>query len=321
LCVKWPLEEQDLAQLTETEAFYDALCGLGKRPSWFGTEAPDVSRTPWEILAPAQTSRAVDLEGLAVEVLADKYDPTWYLQRKTFEEKVSLLYRFIRDEGFVNFVDIGANVGFVSIVAKRTAPPLNVVAIEADPKLVGLIRRNFRAHAMVDATVVNAIVGQETLSSATFSLNPSSTLDNRVDMPAWPKVRVPMVTIDGVMSRLGTIGKTFFKIDTQGFELNVLKGMERTLAGPDDWVLKMEFGPHWLQSQGTDPHAVLDYMQQRYEFAECPERIQFGTANFDALFAAPVRQEQHAALVAHTVPLNKGGLGWVDLIMRPKRNP
>jgi len=318
LSVKWPLDEADLAQLIDTENFYEALCGPGKRPTWFGAERPDVSRDPWEVLAPPQPSRTVDLEGLRIEVLADKYDPTWYLQRKTFEEKVSLLYRLIRDEGFENIVDIGANVGFISVVAKRAAPALKAIAFEADPRLVHLMRRNFRSHGL-DATVVNAIVGSHEAANATFSLNPTSSLDNRVSMDAWQKIGLPMVTVDGTLRRLGISGKTFFKIDTQGFELNVLKGMEATLSGANDWVLKMEFGPHWLRSQGTDPLELLDYLQARYEFAEHPERLTFGTPSLDALFAVPIQTHQHAAFLEHVVPLNKDSLGWVDLIVRPKR--
>jgi FkbM family methyltransferase len=318
LCVASRLGERDLELLTDTAGFYDGLCA-GKRPSWYGAPTPDVWRAPWQVLVMAHTSKVVDLEGIPIEVLADKNDPSWYLQRKTFEEKASLLYRFIADEGFQNFVDIGANVGFVSIVAKRAAAGLNVVAFEADPRLVSLMRRNFGANGVEGATIVNAIVGARDAASAAFSLNPTSTLDNRVNMDKWPKVCVPMVTVDSVLRRVGAQGRTFFKIDTQGFELHVLSGMERTLAERDDWILKMEFAPNWLTSQGTDPELLLDYLQQRYEFAEYPERISFATSGLDALFTSPVEQKMHRSFLEYVIALDRNRLGWVDLVVRPKR--
>jgi FkbM family methyltransferase len=269
-------------------------------------------------LAPDQSSQTVDLEGLRLEVLADNQDAAWYLQRKTFEEKASLLYRFIRDEGYANFVDVGANVGFVSIVAHRLAPRLKVFAFEADPRLAGLISRNFLAHGMASADVYNAIVGSSDAAATEFSLNPNSTLDNRVSMRDWPKTLVRMVAIDTALLSVLS-GKTFFKIDTQGFELNVLRGMERTLSRLQEWILKMEFAPKWLTSQGTAPEAVLEHLQARYEFAEYPERISFGARGIDTLFASLIRPDQHGAFVQHVRSLNRSGLGWVDLIVRPKR--
>src|SRR3546814_3950136 len=88
-------------------------------------------------------------------------------------------------------------------------------------------------------------------------------------------------------------GKPFFKTDTQGFELQVLRGMEACLSSNVDWVLKMEFAPDWLSSQGTEALDVLDYLQHRYQFAEFQERIPFGTPNLYALFANPVQEERH----------------------------
>jgi FkbM family methyltransferase len=321
LAVKQPLTEAEMALLTETESFYDALCGTGSRPSWYGKPPPDVSGAPWEILAPATPDRELDVAGLKIRVLADKHDVQWYQQRKTHEERHSLLYGFLRDEAFERFVDVGANVGYVSLIGARAVPGLRGVAVEADPRLARLLRANLSRNLGPDAArvqVVNAVVGDRDLAATPFSLNPGSTLDNRVSMPAWEQMRVPMWRLDSLLPRLGPPGKTFFKIDTQGYELHVLRGLEATLSERNDWLLKMEFAPDWLRSQGTDPLDVLDHLQSRFEFAEFPERIPFGTPGTPALFAAPVRKVDHPAFIEHVCSLSARGLGWVDLIVRPR---
>src|SRR3546814_2892216 len=89
--------------------------------------------------------------------------------------------------------------------------------------------------------------------------------------------------------------------------------MEACLSSNVDWVLKMEFAPDWLSSQGTEPLDVLDYLQHRYQFAEFQERIPFGTPNLDALFANPVQAERHREFLGYVKSLNKNDLGWVDL--------
>lgn len=318
LSIRPVLTESDFSVLTDVVAFYDEYCGRDKRPSWFDAPPPDVSRRPWEILAPDSKTARVDIEGVIVEVLADKNDGNWYLQRKTFEEKASLLYKFIRQEEFNTFVDVGANYGFVSMLAQRAAPGLSVIAIEADPRLAKLVSANFVSNGLEAPDVVNAIAGDRSLPSTRFSLNPKSTLDNRVCMPQWQQISIPMLAIAELLDRRESLGKTFFKIDTQGFELQVLQGMEAYLSSQRDWVLKMEFAPHWLLSQGTDPLLLLDYLQSRYQFAEYPERIPFGTQDLNALFALPVGARQHEMFLKYVESLNKGDLGWVDLIVRPR---
>lgn len=266
-------------------------------------------------------SKQIDLEGLILEVLADKHDVVWYQQRKTFEEKVSLLYQFIRNEGFAQFVDIGANVGLITLLAKHASPRLHCLALEADPRLVELMQRNLRRHKLDDITVLNAIVGPEDQKDASFSLNPGSTLDNRVNVAGWEQVQVPMVRMATVLAKSRVAGKTFIKIDTQGFEYGVLQGLMPWLKSHSEWVIKMEFAPDWLRSQGTDPLELLTYLQDEhgFEISECAERVAFGTPNIDALFSYPLTRASRAAFLLHVVALNKGGLGWVDLLVRPRK--
>ena len=264
--------------------------------------------------------REIDLAGLKLCVLANNGDAGWYQQRQRFEERVSLLYDFLDREEFGLLVDVGANVGLITLTALLRAPRLRALAIEADPRVRALLRRNIEMHLGADSQrvrVEGAIVGDEELPEAGFSLNPGGTLDNRVNMPAWQQIAVPMRTLDSLMASENlTEQKAFIKIDTQGSELRVLKGAERTLAKLKDWVLKMEFAPDWLRSQGTDPMELLCYIGERYEIAEFPERIPYGTPSIDALFAHPLRSTEYARFLNNVVSLNGRGLGWVDLIVR-----
>jgi hypothetical protein len=117
------------------------------------------------------------------------------------------------------------------------------------------------------------------------------------------------------------VDPTFLKIDTQGFELHVLRGLEPWLAARRGWVIKMEFAPQWLRSQGTSPAELLGYLLERYEVAELPARIAFGTPRLEALFGAPLSVDEIDDLLAHVVALDRGGRGWIDLLVRPSPDP
>ena len=276
---------------------------------------------PDELIPPDDESTEVNIDGLSLEVIAGLHDAKWYTQRKTFEEKRSLLYPLIGAAGFANFVDIGANVGLISILAKRSCPSIRNVAVEADPRLVRLLRRNFRRHELALADVITAVAGDEELPATDFALNPTSSLDNRVRSADWPAIQVPMVRMDRVLDAAGVQGPTFFKVDTQGFERQVLEGLEPWLRDSPEWMLKMEFAPDWLRSQGTDPGELLAYIVQRYEIAEFPARVRFGTSSLESLFSIAIGAEEIDEFLAHVVAQDKRGRGWVDLILRPDPNP
>lgn len=313
------LDEAGFKLLTDTNAFYDTLCG-GKRPSWFASSSPDVSRAPWQILCPPQRTQTLDIAGVSLQVLGDKHDLQWYQQRKSHEEIHSQLYLILAAENFKSFIDIGANIGMNSIIARRAVPGIRLVCVEADPQLVDLMKANFAHHAINDAVIVNAAAGSVDCSSVTFSLNPTSTLDNRVNVAGWPKVNVPAVRMDRLLTDLQLPPRAFIKIDTQGFELHVLHGLVDFLEQRNDWLLKMEFAPDWLESQDTDPQEVLEFLQQRFEFAEFLERVPYGLSSTDSLFAYPIASTDHSDFLRHVRAQNKNGLGWVDLIVRPRKS-
>ena len=264
-------------------------------------------------------TREINVGELRLRVLAaNANDGPWYLQRKAVEEKQSLLYPLIRAEGFDNFIDIGANYGFISMLARRAAPAMRVLSIEADPYVAALIEGNFALNGLAPPEVVNAIAGAECRDGAPFSLNPSSSLDNRVSMPSWQQCSLPMRTVESILSERAMDGSCFFKIDTQGYERHVLTGMQGLLERRSDWLLKMEFAPNWLLSQGTDPLELLRYLVDRYQIAEYPERIPYKASGLASLFDRPLAVTELEGFLQHVTSLDQDGLGWVDLIARPR---
>jgi FkbM family methyltransferase len=274
--------------------------------------------TPQSTTGQASDVKDIVIGELGLRVLAaNAADAPWYLQRKAFEEKQSLLYPLIRAWGFRNFIDIGANYGFISLLARRAFPAMRVLSIEADPRIAPLIEGNFALNGLTPPEVINVIAGAECRDSVPFSLNPRSSLDNRVSMPSWEQCPIPMRTIDSILSERVVEGSCFFKVDTQGYEMQVLTGMEQHLERYSDWLIKMEFAPNWLSSQGTDPLELLRYLAQRYQIAEYPARISYDTPDLASLFDKPVGDTELESFLEYVVSLDRDGLGWVDLIVRP----
>jgi FkbM family methyltransferase len=154
------------------------------------------------------------------------------------------------------FVDVGANVGwFTLIAAKAVGPTGRVIAFEPEPRNFNLLRRNVEANGFRNVTLERKAVSDET---GTIRLNLSSTNENHsiavlADQRGF--VEVDAVRLDDYLSRYDR-AINFIKIDTEGAEGRILAGMKETLARPG-LSLFIEFDPFLLKAAGTDPAGLL----------------------------------------------------------------
>jgi FkbM family methyltransferase len=137
------------------------------------------------------------------------------------------------------FIDVGANIGFYSLLASSVNSGAPVVAFEPHPVASSRLRENAALNSFG-----NIHVRQVAAGSAAGSAMLTSDLgeQNRI----WTgegndaSVQVPVVTLDGELTELGLdpASVALVKIDTEGFEGEVLAGAGRLLdARP---------GPVWM---------------------------------------------------------------------------
>jgi FkbM family methyltransferase len=140
------------------------------------------------------------------------------------------------------FYDIGANVGFFSILAATlTGSGGAVYAFEPVPDNVASIHRNVRLNGLtnvkVHAVAVAATSGREELVLAR-NRGGASLASAGVHVPD-PAATMPVrtVAIDEFIQRPNTAPPTLVKIDVEGAELGVLQGMQRTMRAHRPVVL------------------------------------------------------------------------------------
>jgi FkbM family methyltransferase len=137
--------------------------------------------------------------------------------------------RFVRDylRPGDTFVDVGANVGQLTIVgAARVGPTGRAIAVEPHRRTCAFLRRNLALNGL-EVEVHEVAIGRAEGESGISDLR--SDDQNFVD-PTATGGRVPLVTLDAL---LGSAHVDLLKIDVEGYELAVLAGAERTLARCD----------------------------------------------------------------------------------------
>ena len=135
-------------------------------------------------------------------------------------------------------LDVGANTGLFSLTAAAAAPGSQVVAFEPLSRIAKLCRQNVALNPEATIDVVEAAVGDEvgevTIHDPGGSQPSSASLvSGFIDGPTQP-VRVPVVTVDRVVSERMTNGVSpevaLVKVDVEGFEAAVFRGMGQTIA-------------------------------------------------------------------------------------------
>lgn len=163
------------------------------------------------------------------------------------------------------FVDIGANIGYYTVLAGRLMPKgSHVVAIEPDPRNAALLRRNIEANRLSNVTVVEAAAAAGP-GVATLSRNHVNRGDNRLfahgQGHSADRIAVPTVAVDDVLAELG-LGPTLIKIDAQGAEPLILRGLTRSMQTPGLAML-VEFWPHGLLGMDSSPDEQMALLERR----------------------------------------------------------
>lgn len=167
-------------------------------------------------------------------------------------------------------VDIGANVGDWTADLLDFCPGARILCIEPEPRLAAGLRQRFAGAGNV--TVRQTAVGQ-TAGKAEFKLmqnavlnslrNPAASMQQINPEPFQVKevIQVDVNPLDAIVPADGRI--TLLKIDTQGFEREVLAGAGATLQRTDYVLLEVNFQPHY---EGEAGFFELDAIMQRHGF-------------------------------------------------------
>jgi FkbM family methyltransferase len=156
------------------------------------------------------------------------------------------------------FLDIGANVGYFSVLVYGAAPGVIVDAVEPDPVNVRALQFNFWCNGIAGTVWPLALDDQSRalqLSANEHNLGDLRTarIDNNMQR-GDAKWVVPAVDGDDLF-----LGRSFdlVKIDTQGWEFEVLLGMDLTLRRSPGVRVVAEFSPGILKDRDHDPNETL----------------------------------------------------------------
>ena len=206
-----------------------------------------------------------------------------YRREGTWSPEIQdLLCHQLFPEGRGTFLDIGANIGLVSIpLAERRQ--VRCLAFEPEPRNFHWLEQNIALHGVgsLFTTFNLALHSEETQLS--FELSPTNYGDHRVRGSVHlegdaerTRIQVPAGRLDDLVRVEELPRPIVAKLDTQGEELQVLRGAARSLPHIDH--LLCEFWPYGLRRMGDSAQDLIELFRGFSHGAilrleELPERL------------------------------------------------
>lgn len=152
------------------------------------------------------------------------------------------------------FLDIGANIGSISISLAKRRKDVRIIAVEASPWIFDILSENVAMNEMANITLFNkAVYHTSGLHLSMFapkeyfgkgSLKPVYTQDGE---------QVETMTIEDILRSAGSVMADFIKVDVEGFEKTVFEGLPLFPDAAQKPKIIFEYDASTERSAGFEP--------------------------------------------------------------------
>ena len=162
-------------------------------------------------------------------------------------------------------IDVGANIGYYTLLfSKLVGSNGKVFAFEPEHNNYCLLKKNITTN-----NYSNIISEEKAVSDTSGDVNLYLAEDGIVGHRIYnskkfnKSVKVQKIVLDDYFSKLQLLDKiNFVKIDVEGFEFGVLKGMEKIIKNSKNLKLFVEFNRVGIEEAGFEPTQVLDFLYE-----------------------------------------------------------
>ncbi len=140
-----------------------------------------------------------------------------------------------------NFIDVGANIGAISLVIAKLRPDVNVYAFEASPRVFKYLELNKKQNHLTNLHIYNlAIHSQNNISIPFYS--PLDKNGKGSFSPVFTKEAefVKTISLD-IFFKNQNLTPDFIKVDVEGYEKLIFESMKNYLSTEDSCPVLFEF--------------------------------------------------------------------------------
>ncbi|MEH7236438.1 FkbM family methyltransferase [Bacillus sp. JJ1562] len=167
-------------------------------------------------------------------------------------------------------LDIGVNYG-ECIFSTTYERDTTIVGIEANKYLMDYIERSRQQHVNGNQiNIIHAFAGEQEKPDQSFFIDThwsgTSSGVQISEKNSIEKTEVPAITVDSLFNqKMVSNQRLLFKIDVEGYEFMVLKGMRNLLNNSRDILGIVEFDSRYLEKAGIDLDSYLAFLDGYFE--------------------------------------------------------
>jgi FkbM family methyltransferase len=224
-----------------------------------------------------------------------------------WEPPVTMTFREILQPGDV-CVDVGANIGYFTLLASRlVGPDGRVYALEPSGEAHAMLLANLNRNAATNVTALDVAAGAGDGESELYYAHPrnrgASTLRAEAAVSEEEGSRTALVRVralSSVISEADVPRLRLVKIDVEGFELEVLRGLAPLFDHGARSVIVVESNPEWTGVAGLS--YIADFCRRHglevYGLAREPLFSGRGLGKFEPVQIDSIPREQGELLLA-----------------------
>jgi len=159
-------------------------------------------------------------------------------------------------------IDVGANIGAISIAVAKKRPDLNIFAFEASPTVYNYLRENKEQNDCLNLKIFNlAIHDKGGIELPFFSPKELNGKGSFAPVFTNEAVMVTTISLDDFFN-LEKVIPDFIKIDVEGYELSVLRSMKHFLKENAKCEVLFEFGDWTELAAGFEIGGAQKYLSE-----------------------------------------------------------
>jgi len=214
---------------------------------------------PPEYLYPKNSYRVIKINGVTYKLdISNVVDHAAFWG---FQDKATSFFLSQLRKGYTIF-DVGANIGIISVTAAGQSK--QVVSIEPDKTNFARLIENLRLNNISNVTTLNIGLGSRKEVKKLYKVvesNPGMNriMDEELDVP-YNEIQIE--TLDSVAQSLGISKIDIIKIDTEGYEMNILKGSNYCIDKFKP-AMMLEVDNSLLQAQSSSSLELLGFIKEK----------------------------------------------------------
>lgn len=159
------------------------------------------------------------------------------------------------------FLDVGANVGIYSLIAgRRVGPEGKVVAVEPSPSTMRALGTTLAINGIAQLTQTHECALGEAEGTATLHCEPTSGHNSLVG-PTKTTRSKQIVAVKRGEEILDGLKPALIKIDVEGWELDVLRGLDPVIKANKRLSAVVEYSPGHIRRRNMQPDAWLEQVK------------------------------------------------------------